>query len=166
MAPTPALALHGLWWVVSEPPLTPLDQNFALRHASIIHPALTPQGNRYWVTFRVFRVTGLQVIGADRDRNRLALSGFYDGQTVRLDFGHIDRVLSARVATGFLAPAHGLGRDLPAARHGAPAASPFSASRAPLRLVDGLPRELAFLLVLVGLSGIAATALLAILFLH
>ena len=77
-----------LWRFVSEPPITPLDQNFALRHASVIHAALTPQGNRYWVTFRVFHVTGLQVIGADRDRNRLALIGFYDGQTIKFDFGH------------------------------------------------------------------------------
>ena len=54
-----AVALHGLWRFVSESLFTPPDQNFALRHASIIHAALTPQGNRYRVTFRVFRVTGL-----------------------------------------------------------------------------------------------------------
>ena len=59
----PALALYGLWRFVSEPPFTPPDKNFALRYASIIHAALTPQGNRYWVPFGVFHVTGLQVIG-------------------------------------------------------------------------------------------------------
>jgi len=67
------LAQNGLWRVVSEPLLTPPDQNFALRHASVIHAALA-QGNRYRVTFTVFDVTGLQVIRADRDRDLLALS--------------------------------------------------------------------------------------------
>jgi hypothetical protein len=82
------LALHGLWWLISEPPVTAPDQNFALRHAGIIHAALTPQGNRYWVTFGLFRVTSLQVIGIDRDRNCVALSGIYDRQTIQFDFGH------------------------------------------------------------------------------
>src|SRR6185295_10130126 len=40
------------------------------------------------MTFRLFHVTGLQVIGADRDRNRLALRGIYDRQTIQFDCGH------------------------------------------------------------------------------
>ena len=74
------LALHGLWRLVSEPLFTPPDQNFALGHASVIHADPTPQGNRYWVAFRVFWVTGFQVIPADCDRNCLALSGIYEGR--------------------------------------------------------------------------------------
>jgi hypothetical protein len=69
------LVAYGLGRFVSEPPIPPLDQNFALRHASVIHAALTPQGNRYWVTFGGFRITGLHVIGADRDRDFLACQG-------------------------------------------------------------------------------------------
>ena len=83
-----SLALHGLWRFVSEPLFTPPDQNFALRHASVIHAALTPQGNGYRVAFRLFRVTGFQIISADCDRDLLALSGIDDGQTIKFDFGH------------------------------------------------------------------------------
>jgi len=68
--PLAILALPGLWRVISEPTVTPPEQNFALRHVSVIHAALTPQGNRYWMTFRVFHVTGFQVIVADRDSQR------------------------------------------------------------------------------------------------
>jgi hypothetical protein len=57
-----ALALHGLWRLVPEPLFTLPDQNFTLRHASVIHAALTPQGNRYRVTLGLLHVTGLQVI--------------------------------------------------------------------------------------------------------
>jgi hypothetical protein len=84
----PVLTLHGLWRLVSEPLLTPPYQNFALRNASIIHAALTPQGNRHWMTFGLLHVTGLQVIGANRDRDLLAVRGIYDGQTIKFDFGH------------------------------------------------------------------------------
>ena len=99
MAPTSALALHGLWWLVSEPLITPPDQNFALRHASIIHPDPTPQGNPYPVTFRVFRVTGLRVIGADGDRNRLALSSSRLGPPAALLRGIFDFIV--RLCFGF-----------------------------------------------------------------
>src|SRR4029077_12325905 len=84
----PLARLHGLWRLVSEPLITPPDQNFALRHASVIHAAPTPAGAHYWVTFGLFGVTGLQVIRADRDRNRLALSGIYNWQPILFDFGH------------------------------------------------------------------------------
>ncbi|MGA7002572.1 MAG: hypothetical protein WBZ28_11605, partial [Pseudolabrys sp.] len=87
-APQHPLALHGLWRLVSEPLITPPDQNFAFRHASVIHADPTPQGNRYRMTFRAFHVTGLQVVGADRDGDLIALSGIYDGKTVKFDFGH------------------------------------------------------------------------------
>jgi len=40
------------------------------------------------VLFGGFRITGLHVIGADRDGDFLALVGINDGQTIKFDFGH------------------------------------------------------------------------------
>jgi len=40
------------------------------------------------VALGVFQITGLHVIGADRDGDLFAFVGINDGETIKLDFGH------------------------------------------------------------------------------
>src|SRR5690242_7393403 len=58
--------------VIAEPFLTAADQRLAASHASGIDAMRSPKSNRNRVTFGIFRITGLQDLGADCDGELVA----------------------------------------------------------------------------------------------